>query len=118
MPKIIFRPNPTPPPFPPPTPAPTENLVHITPYPFNSGDTLQVSLSNLQPFSGYLTVEFGFFSTSEGDIVVSDVIAQDGEPIPTNFEQYTGYPSNDVEYFVLNVVMQQGFDNFIRLNLV
>lgn len=118
MPKIIFRPNPTPPPFVPPTPEPTENLVHINPYPFSYGDTLQVSLSNLAPFSGYIEVEFGMDIPGEGAFVSCGVIAQIGEPIPSNFSVFTDYNSNEVEYFALNVVMQEGASNFIRLNLI
>ena len=38
MPKIMFRPNPTPPPFVPPTPVPTDNLLQITPYPFEADE--------------------------------------------------------------------------------
>lgn len=118
MPKIMFRPNPTPPPFVPPTPGPTENLIHISPYPFDQQQNLQVSLSNLQPFSGYIVVEFGMYIESEGGIVIVDTIARQDEPIPTNFTFLTEYSSDEIEYFVLNVVMQLGVDNYVRLNSV
>ena len=118
MPKIMFRPAPTPPPFVPPTPVPTENLIHINPYPFNEGDSLQVTLSNLAPFSGYIVVEFGMFVPYEGDVVIYGTIAQAGEPIPTNFNVDIDYSSEEIDYYVLNVIMQQGVNNFIRLNLI
>lgn len=118
MPKIIFRPNPTPPPFVPPTPEPTENLVHINPYPFNEGDSLQVTLSNLAPFSGYIEVEFGMDVPDIGGFVSCGTIAQTGEPIPSNFSVFADCDSDEVENFVLNVIMQAGVSNIIRLNLI
>lgn len=118
MPKIIFRPNPTPPPFVPPTPGPTENLTHISPYPFDQQQDLQVSLSNLQPISGYSSVEFGMYVESEGGYIIAGEIAQQDEPIPTNFTIITDYSSDEIEYFFLYVIMQSGVNSYVRLNLV
>lgn len=58
MPKIIFRPNPTPPPFVPPTPVPTENLVSISPYPFGDYDQITVVFSNIIIPTGYSFIDF------------------------------------------------------------
>lgn len=47
MPKIIFRPNPTPPPFDPPTPPVQNPSVFFTPYPFETDELLHAVLTNL-----------------------------------------------------------------------
>ena len=47
MPKIIYRPNPSPPPFDPPTPPVQNPSVHFNPYPFNPDELLQIVLTNL-----------------------------------------------------------------------
>lgn len=118
MPKIMFRPAPTPPPFVPPGPAPTENLIHITPYPFEEQETIQVALSNLQSLPNYTIVEFGGFSKQEDDFVIFSSIAESGEPIPTNFSVTVYYPSIDIDYFILHVIDEQSVVTNVRLNLV
>ena len=53
MPKIVFRPNPTPPPFVPPTPSYATQLdIQCNPLPFDndSGVALVISEANLPPF--------------------------------------------------------------------
>lgn len=47
MPKIIFRPNPTPPPFVPPTPPVQNPSVFFNPYPFEPDTPIHVVLTNL-----------------------------------------------------------------------
>ena len=48
MPKIIFRPNPTPPPFDPPTPQPTVNLIRVNPYPWIEYEYITAIFSDIQ----------------------------------------------------------------------
>ena len=47
MPKIIFRPNPTPPPFDPPTPPVQNPSVFFNPYPFEPDTPIHAVLTNL-----------------------------------------------------------------------
>lgn len=47
MPKVIFRPNATPPPFVPPTPPIDEDSVKFTPSSFSEGQTINATLYNV-----------------------------------------------------------------------
>lgn len=70
MPKIIFRPNPTPPPFVPPTPPTPPEIqplhIKITPYPFDGGQTIQV-VANLQGLDYQGQDWYIFMPDSEGN---------------------------------------------------
>lgn len=44
MPKIIFRPNPSPPPFPPPSPSYPDNSISFSPMPFIEGQNVVATL--------------------------------------------------------------------------
>lgn len=48
MPKIIFRPNPTPPPFVPPTPPEPTNIVVLSKYPFMADEPVFVYFDNVE----------------------------------------------------------------------
>lgn len=87
MPKIMFRPAPTPPPFVPPTPPVIENSIQITPYPFNEDTAITIKLSNLNlpqtstQFEVFGIDEFGEdagldASFSKSDIVQGEVTVQ------------------------------------------
>ena len=47
MPKVIFRPNPTPPPFVPPTPPIDEDSVKFNPSSFSEGQTINATVFNI-----------------------------------------------------------------------
>ncbi len=53
MPKIMFRPNPTPPPFVPPTPVYPTNSIELSPFPFNAKQNVDACIHNLTLPSGY-----------------------------------------------------------------
>lgn len=87
MPKIMFRPAPTPPPFVPPTPPAIENSIHFTPYPFDEETAITIKLSNLNVpqspgrYEVFGVDEFGedagFDATfAYNDIVQGEVIIQ------------------------------------------
>lgn len=80
MPKIIFRPAPTPPPFVPPTPPAIENSIHITPYPFDEDTAITIKLSNLNlpqtstQFDVFGIDEFGEDAGLDATFSKSDIV--------------------------------------------
>lgn len=81
MPKIIFRPNPTPPPFPPPGPVYPANSLKITPYPFNEGEECRFDIFNLQEIDDHKKVDLFATIPSEGGAYSIDNLSTDGSPI-------------------------------------
>ena len=62
MPKIIFRPEPSPPPFVPPTPPPATASINMNPYPFSIDENVEVSINGLNITTEYneLILWFGY----------------------------------------------------------
>ena len=100
MPKVIFRPAPTPPPFPPPTPSyDTNSTIKISPFPFETGDDVEFQLPSLK-VPNYL-----YFIISQLDPdsnvywSISDNINEDvSQPVSSSFMvNIDSYASNDFQ---------------------
>lgn len=101
MPKIIFRPNPTPPPFVPPTPPVIVNGVQITPYPFEESQIISCRLVNVTPPADFDSCEFCQLYDNSGQyITIADASDDEGHLM----ESFTAYPelsSSETFGFVL-----------------
>ena len=72
MPKVMFRPNPTPPPFVPPTPPEPTNIVVLSKYPFEAYESVFVYFKNMEvptadvySFDVYNNNEHGWSTVNE-----------------------------------------------------
>jgi hypothetical protein len=113
MPKIMFRPAPTPPPFVPPTPPAIENSIHFTPYPFDEETAITIKLSNLnvpQALQGYEVFgvdEFGEDVGLEATFDYNDIVQ--GE---VTIQGFSGpYSSLNLSRYILVI------DDDLRVNL-
>lgn len=118
MPKIIFRPNPTPPPFPPPGPVEPSNLLKITPYPFGPEDVCDVEIINLQEINDHKQVAFFINNPSVGGSMLLEVLSNDGSPIRTSFEAGMGFDSTEIVSYFIEVTKTDDSKYTIPLSLV
>ena len=92
MPKVIFRPNATPPPFPPPTPIyDTEVHFDFDPYPYVSGDGVELTFQevSLPPYSTWTILE------NDGNLVFeprspSNIVSNISLECNTEYHFYSG----------------------------
>lgn len=66
MPKIMFRPNPTPPPFVPPTPPIDQDSVKFNPSSFSEGQTINATVFNISSPEDHDSICFGFLKIGGG----------------------------------------------------
>ena len=118
MPKVIFRPNPTPPPFVPPPPTPTDNLLQITPYPFRADEEFYYKIFNLQQIEDHKLVEFQCHVSSSAEISTIGYLSIDGSPIVTEGVSDINHPSSDLESFSIKVTKNDNSTYRIPLTLV
>ena len=118
MPKIIFRPNPTPPPFPPPGPVYPANSLKITPYPFESGDECYFEIFNLQQIDDHKNVILKCNVPSEGGSVEIFSMSIDGSPIITSFNGQIDFETADISSFFVEVTKNDDSTYEIPLTLV
>lgn len=118
MPKIIFRPNPTPPPFPPPGPVYPANSLKITPYPFESGEKCHFEIFNLQQIDDHKKVLLECYVPSEGGASTIYDLSIDGSPIVTSFATSIDFESADISSFFVEVTKNDDSTYTIPLTLV
>lgn len=118
MPKIIYRPNPTPPPFPPPGPVYPTNSLKITPYPFGSGDECKFEIFNLQEISDHKRVNLVCSLQSEEYTSVLENMSFNGSPIITSFEIIVDYDSTEISSYFVQVTKNDNSTYNIPLTLV
>lgn len=99
MPKIIFRPNPTPPPFVPPTPVYPANSIKLSPFPFNAEQNVDACIYNLTLPSGYDTYFLCYYVPAED--YYSHMVEIDYETLikEWSFSIYVEHDSTDISGF-------------------
>ena len=105
MPKVMFRPNPTPPPFVPPTPPEPTNIVVLSKYPFEKGEPVLVYFKNVEvppaeanTFDIYSNSEQSWYTVWEFYPSLPD----ESNPFETNFE----YDSADIGGYQISSFVQ------------
>ena len=84
MPKIMYRPNPTPPPFVPPVPpVPTEPYVTISPYPFGSDEPINCRIFNVVAPA---EATYMIFDISDSDNTIVNMRVDIESPIVGEFD--------------------------------
>lgn len=118
MPKIIFRPNPTPPPFPPPGPVYPANSLKITPYPFVMGQECQLKIFNLQEIDDHKTVDLKCNIPSEGGTSMIERLSYNGSPIETSIVADFPVDSPEISSYYIEVTKNDDSTYNIPLTLV
>lgn len=98
MPKIIFRPNPTPPPFVPPTPIVLENAsILFTTWPFQANESVKgVFRCDELPKENPVYFLFRFIDGSENQIIQTNCIFNEDGTI--SFEIVPNWSSDKIEF--------------------
>lgn len=109
MPKIIFRPAPTPPPFVPPTPVPTENIIHLNPRQFSYSDVVSCYFENLVNVPEHDVVEFRQYSEPNEEFYIYGSIDLESISQSSPYQFTADYSSAETTYFYL--VFFKGDDN-------
>lgn len=118
MPKIVYRPNPTPPPFPPPSPVYPANSLKITPYPFEAYNSCNFNIINLQEINDSKSVNLLYTRKTTGEEVTFEVLSLQGSTIKTSFEKIILDNSDNIVSFFVSVTPNEGKTYNIPLTLV
>ncbi len=101
MPKVIFRPNPTPPPFVPPTPIYPENSISFSPATFNIGQSVVATIHKVVTTPETTKIEL-YFNIGESGVQKIEEISV--EP-------------NYIDNVVVPFVAEFNFDNLANANI-
>lgn len=93
----MYRPNPVPPPFVPPTPVPTENLLSISPYPFEDFAQITVVFSEIDIPAGYLIVDFDMHDKVNDEWITCKEWETDPFELDTPYQVVSEIPFDDCD---------------------
>lgn len=102
MPKVIFRPNPTPPPFVPPTPIYPENSISFSPATFNIGQSVVATIHKVVTTPETTKIRLVLNNTTAGAQIIEDISV---EP-------------NYIDNVAVPFVSEFDFDNFENVQIL
>lgn len=118
MPKIMFRPNATPPPFVPPTPPINKDSVKFNPSSFSEGQTINATVFNIESPEDHDSLCFGFHKIGAQYVYSSPFSHSDEsiEQLSVSFE--TPCASNDFSEVALIFLVDGEQVGTVDLNII